>query len=129
MIRNWREHELYMDFSHLNYGRGQPSDIDMFYIGKDGFLLVGEIKHRRGSLKEPQRHFLETLVDNYKKPAMAIFVQHDCDVHSGWKKVDVSRCQVVEYYYNGHWRYPMSYTTVSEVVRKYTNYRPKLLTY
>lgn len=120
MIRNWSEHSLYMDFSNLNMGMGQPSDIDMFYIGRGGFLLIGEIKHRRGSLKNGQRYFLETLVDNYKKPAMAIFIQHDTDVNVGGKKVDVSECQVVEYYWKRKWYKPKIYTTVEQVVEKWS---------
>lgn len=119
-IRNWQEHGLYMDFSELNVGRGQPSDVDMLYIGKNGFLVIGEIKHRRGELKDGQRRLLTKLVDNYKYGGIVIFIQHDCDVHEGYESVDVSRQEVVEYYYRRKWYRPTGYITVYDVIEKYS---------
>lgn len=118
MIRDWKEHELYMDFSDLNVGFGQPSDIDMFYIGKNGFMLIGEIKHRRGELKDGQRRLLERLIDNYKRPAMCIFIQHDRDVYEGAESVNVAYCEVVEYYYKHQWHTPREYLQVIDVINK-----------
>ena len=104
-------------------GFGQPSDIDMLYFGKGGFMLIGEIKHRRGSLKDGQRRLFQRIVDNYKPGAMCIFIQHDQDVHEGASVVDVACCEVVEYYYKGEWRRPFEYTTVRDVVEKITQKR------
>lgn len=68
MIRNWNEHSLYMDFSEMaTDSRPQPSDIDMFYLGANNTLILGEIKNERGELKDGQRRLLERLAVNMCK--------------------------------------------------------------
>lgn len=117
MIRNWQEHELYMDFSGLAIeGHGQPSDIDLFYMGRDWTLIIGEIKHERGYLKEGQRRLLEKIIKGYRYEAICLYIVHDQDVHTGATTVDVSKCQVKEYFWHGHWRVPAKYTTVKDVI-------------
>lgn len=117
MIRNWQEHDLHMDFSGLAVeGHGQPSDIDLFYMGRDRTLIIGEIKHRRGFLKEGQRRLFENLCNNYKYDAICLFITHEQDVYSGATEVDVSQCKVEEYYFHGRWRTPKKYTTVKDVI-------------
>lgn len=44
MIRDWNEHSLHMDFSNIETSPGKPSDVDMWYISKSNFLIIGEIK-------------------------------------------------------------------------------------
>lgn len=117
MIQNWRERELRMDFSGLAIeGHGQPSDIDLFYMGRDRMLVVGEIKHQRGFLKEGQRRLYENLCNNYKYDAICLFITHDQDVYTGATEVDVSKCKVQEYYFHGRWHTPKQFTTVKDVI-------------
>lgn len=119
MIRNWKEHSLRLDFSGMRFGNAQPSDIDMVFIGKNDTLVIGEIKNERGELKYGQRKLIEKYVDNWKRDAIAIFVKHDRYVQDGDTYVDVSRCEVVEYYYHKKWHIPRHYTTAYDVIEKY----------
>ena len=59
MIKNWDFHNLYMDYSSMYNTNDHPSDIDMFYIGKDNILIIGEIKNEKGKLLKGQRKILE----------------------------------------------------------------------
>lgn len=120
MIRNIDQFQLFMDFSNCDCGRGQPSDIDLFYMGKDDFLVIGEIKNEQGHLGAMQRDFLERIVNNYSKGAIAIYVTHMDYVQDGATSVDVSMCFVREYYYKGKWYKPSEPLTVKDVIRKYT---------
>ena len=119
MIRNWEEHNLRLDFSGMRFGKAQPSDVDMFFIGKHNTLVVGEIKNERGELKYGQRRLLEKLVDFWRFDAIALFIQHDKYVQYGDEVVDVSSCPVVEYYYHKQWHTPRTYLTAYDVVKKY----------
>lgn len=123
MIRNWKQHDLYMDFSKMNYGIGQPSDIDMFFIGANKTLVLGEIKNERGTFNNYQRELLMTIADNYKYDAIIIFITHDKRVEDGDKIVDISTCQVKEIYSNKEhkWRNPKYTTYVGDVIKYYTN--------
>ena len=117
MIRNWQEHELFMDFSGLAIeGHGQPSDIDFFYMGRDWTLIIGEIKYVAGELKDGQRRLLEKIIKGYRYEAVCLYIVHDQNIHDGATMVDVSKCQVKEYFWHGHWRVPQKYTTVKDVV-------------
>ena len=119
MIRNWNFHNLYMDYSSYSDTNNHPSDIDMFYIGKDHTLIVGEIKNELGELKGGQRKLYEQLIDGWKYDGMALFITHDKYVQRGDKKVDVPNCLVREYYYNGKWHTPQKELKVIEVLNKY----------
>ena len=95
MIRNWNEHRLDMDFSGLaEQGKGQPSDIDMFYLGKNRTLIVGEIKNSRGVLRDGQRRLLEHLCDGWRHDAICLYITHDRFVQMGDTSVDVAECYV-----------------------------------
>ena len=120
MIKNWNFHNLYMDYSSM-YGDDHPSDIDMFYIGKNDVLIIGEIKNERGKLKEGQRKILEKLVNNWKYDAMCLFIIHNKYVQKGDKKVDVPNCYVKEYYWKRtkRWETPVEKTKVKDVLNKY----------
>lgn len=117
MIRDWQEHGLNMDFSNISTKYGRPSDIDMWYIA-DNFLIIGEIKNEKGTFTDGQRNLLKKLIDNHKGGGTVLFITHDKDVHRGDRFVDVSRCQVAEYYWHGKWYVPKKPTTVNEAFTK-----------
>ena len=119
MIRNWEEHDLHMDFTNLAIqGRGQPSDIDLFYMGRDKTLIIGEIKYRKGFFSDGQRYLLESVIKGYKYEAICLYIVHDHDIHeeNDSDSVDVAECEVREYFWHGHWRTPAHYTTVRDVI-------------
>ena len=118
MIRSWAEHQLNMDFSHIDTPCGKPSDVDMWYISKNNFLIIGEIKNEMGYFTDGQRHLLAKLIDNHKGGGTILYITHDKDVHVGDRTVDVSRCQVAEYYWHGKWHVPKQPTTVNEAFTK-----------
>lgn len=119
MIKNWNYHNLYMDYSSYTESNEHPSDIDMFYIGKDNFLIVGEIKNEKGKLIGGQRKLYEQLIDGWKYNGIALFIVHDKYVQNGDKKVDVPNCEVREYYYKGKWVVPKNKIKVRDVLNKY----------
>lgn len=119
MIKNWNFHNLYMDYSSYTTGKNHPSDIDMFYIGKNKTLIVGEIKNELGKLTGGQRILYETLIDNWKYDGMALFIIHNKYVQNGDKKVDVPECEIREYYYKNHWHKPKNKLLVKDVLEKY----------
>ena len=106
-----------MDFSNISTKYGRPSDIDMWYIA-DNFLIIGEIKNEKGTFTDGQRNLLKKLIDNHKGGGTVLFITHDKDVHRGDRFVDVSRCQVAEYYWHGKWYVPKKPTTVNEAFTK-----------
>jgi hypothetical protein len=108
-----------MDYSSYTESNKHPSDIDMFYIGKNDTLIVGEIKNERGKLIGGQRKLYEKICDNWKYDAIALFIIHDKYVQKGDLKVDVPNCFVKEYYYKGNWHTPKKETKVIDVLRKY----------
>lgn len=115
-MRNWQRHGLHMKFDNCNVGHGKPSDIDMMYIGRNGFLVLGEIKNEEGLLGDGQRSLLEQIADNHKQGAMVIYITHNKYVEKGDEEVDVAECFVEEYYYNGQWHQPQTFLTVREVI-------------
>ncbi len=119
MIKNWNFHNLYMDYSSYTESNNHPSDIDMFYIGKNNTLIVGEIKNERGRLIGGQRKLYEKICNNWKYDAIALFIIHDKYVQKGDKKVDVPNCTIREYYYKGNWHIPIEETKVRDVLKKY----------
>lgn len=123
MIKNWNFHNLYMDYSSYTESDNHPSDIDMFYIGKNDTLIIGEIKNERGKLINGQRKLLEKVVNNWKYDAMCLFITHNKYVQNGDKKVDVPNCYIKEYYWKqvGKWVFPKEETKVKEVLERYKN--------
>ena len=118
MIRNWEEHGLHMDFSNIRVPQGRPSDVDLWYIDRSGFLIIGEIKNAKGTFTDAQKYLLAKLVDNHKGGGTILYITHHRDVHQGDTIVDVSRCKVEEYYWHGKWIKPKQYTTVNEAFDK-----------
>ena len=126
MIRNWNYHNLYMDYSSYTETNEHPSDIDMFYIGENNILIVGEIKNERGKLIGGQRKLYEKLIDGWKYDGIALFIVHDKYVQNGDKKVDVPSCLVREYYYKGGWHKPQKEVRVKDVLDKYMKRKKEL---
>lgn len=124
MIKNWDHHDLHMDFSSMYQGKNHPSDIDMVYIGKDKFLIVGEIKNEQGRLTDGQRRLLQTFVDGWEAKGIAIYITHDKYVQYGDTDVNVAECYVQEIYYKGRgWTHPKRRTTVRDIIAYYGGQR------
>ena len=123
MIRNWNFHNLYMDYSSYTESNNHPSDIDMFYIGKNDMLIIGEIKNEKGNLNAGQRRILEKVINNWQHDAICLFITHDKYVQKGDKKVDVPNCYIKEYYYKEYkqWVVPKVKTKVKDVLERYKN--------
>lgn len=121
MIDNWEFHSLYMDFSSMYSGTDHPSDIDMFYLCRDGRLVLGEIKNRRGYLKPGQRRILECLAEGWGNDAIVLYITHDKFYQKGDRVVDVGNCPVRQIYYKAihDWRVPREPTTVKQVIDYY----------
>lgn len=102
-------------------GNAHPSDIDMFFIGKDKFLIIGEIKNERGTLTDGQRRLLELLINGWKYDGLAIFITHDKYVQNGDREVDVSECYIKELYWKslGKWVLPKHPTKVKDIIEYY----------
>ena len=121
MIRNWSQHELYMDFSGMKTEKhGQPSDIDLFYLGKNNTLILGEIKNEKGLFTDWQRELYTKIAQGWKYDCLILFITHNKYVQKGDKTVNVAKCFVKEYYYNGQWRKPILPTRVYEFIEKYS---------
>lgn len=121
MIKNWQYHNLHMDFSSMFEGNDHPSDIDMFYMCKDGTMIVGEIKNERGQFTEGQRKLLTKCLNMHKGDAIGLYITHDKLVQNGDEVVDVSSCPVREIYTKKErkWRLPKRVVTVKEVLNYY----------
>lgn len=121
MIRNWDYQGLKMDFSSMYSGGNHPSDIDMFYLGANDVLILGEIKNFKGTLGEGQKKLLEALADGWKGEALVLFITHDKEWQKGDRIVNVANCWVQQYYYNRNrkWNKPKLPTTVRDVLEKY----------
>lgn len=105
-------------------GNDHPSDIDMVYIGKDKFLIVGEIKNEQGRLSDGQRRLLQTFVDGWEAKGIAIYITHDKYTQRGDTDVNVAECYVQEIYYKGRgWTYPKHLTRVKDIVAYYGGQR------
>lgn len=107
-----------MDFSKFDLKVGRPSDIDLFYIGENKTLIIGEIKNEIGSLSNGQRHLMENLVDNWKYKGACLFIQHSEYVENDSKSVDVSKCLVTEYYINHQWKKPKKPLLAQDAILK-----------
>lgn len=113
-VRNREEQTLFMDFANICV---PCSDIDMMHITKGGWLVLGEIKNETGSLKDVQRNILASIVDQHQPCGVVLFMKHDKYVQHNDQAVDVSRCKVIEYYWNGVWIKPETKVTVNEIMK------------
>lgn len=136
MIKNYFRHDLSMDFSQIETPYRQPSDIDLFYIGKT-YAIFGEIKNQSGEFTEKQRNLYEGLANSMPyKDVLVLYITHDKRVEDGYKIVDVSSCYVEEYYYKPKWEKGKKYKpswdkfdinmTVNEVFKRFIGKREKV---
>lgn len=122
MIRDKQEQTLFMDFHNIETPRGKPSDIDMWYITRENFLIIGEIKNEKGHFSDFQRQMNERLIDSHKGGGTVLYIEHDKDVHKGDLEVDVAKCLVREYLWGGKWVKPQKPTTVNEAFDRLCRY-------
>lgn len=118
MINNWKQKQLNIDYSRLNFGRGQPSDIDLIYYGRDNILLLGEIKNEMGTFTENQKRLYEHIADNYKGICIVLYITHNKRVEDGDYIVDLADGKVREMYYKGKWH--KTERNLQDVIRYYT---------
>ena len=125
-INNKEYHSLFMDYSSMYKDGNHPSDIDMFYLGKDECLILGEIKNETYKKEnwEHQKKLFEPLINNYTKEAFYLFIVHNKYFQNGDREVNVPECIVKEYYYKkpnykAKWIVPRRTIKVKEVLSKY----------
>lgn len=120
MINNWQHFNLQPNFQSIKTTCGKPSDVDMFYLTQDKFLILGEFKNGdMGELKSKQKELLETFIDNYANGGIVIYATHHKTIEQGATNYDVSQCEVEEYYFNGSWHKPRKHTIVQDIFNKY----------
>lgn len=125
MINNWDYKEMQMDFSSMYDDNNHPSDIDLFYLGKDeqgdDVLILGEIKQTNGLFRDGQRRLLEQFARKWQGTSLILYIRHNKDYKKGDRVVDVANCRVEEYYYSkaGRWVQPKTYLTVRDVIDTY----------
>lgn len=102
-------------------GNCHPSDIDMFYLGRNRVLILGEIKNQDGELKKGQRAMLEKLVEGWRYDGIVLFITHNKYFQKGDRVVNVAECYVNEIYYKQihKWKYPKRPTKVKEIIEYY----------
>lgn len=126
MIKHWEYKGLQMDFSSMYDDNNHPSDIDLFFMGKDDdgndILIIGEMKNKAfGHLSDGQRGLLEHFAKRYKDDCIILYITHKESYQNGDRVVDVGHCKVEEYYYSKYdkWFYPKYHTTVKDVIDRY----------
>ena len=119
-IKNMEHLRLIPIFKPIRCSMGKPSDLDMFYLTQDKFLIIGEFKNEYyGKLEKTQRWLFETFINNYKYDGIVFYAGHDKFTENGAKEYDASKCIVEEYYYKGRWHKPKSKVTVQDVFDKF----------
>ena len=116
-MNNWNHFNLQPSFDNIK-SSVKPSDLDMFYITKDKFLIIGEFKSQYGELGN-QKWLFETFINNYKYDGIVIYAKHNSLIENGDTTYDVSKCEVEEYYWKGGWHKPRSKVTVQDVFDKF----------
>jgi len=125
MIKNWDFKDMEMDFSSMYDYNNHPSDIDLFYMGKDeqgdDVLILGEIKQTNGLFRDGQRRLLEQFARKWQGTSFILYIRHNKDYKKGDRAVDVGNCRVEEYYYSKahRWVQPKCYLTVRDVIDTY----------
>lgn len=120
MINSWEHFNLQPNFQNILSTRGKPSDLDMFYLTQDKFLIIGEFKNGdMGKLGEKQKELFETFIDNYKNGGIIIYATHHTTIEQGATNYDAAQCEVEQYYLKGQWHKPKRYTIVQDIFDKY----------
>jgi hypothetical protein len=107
------------DFAGLIYGTITPTDIDALIDYKNRAYILIEVKYGKAKLPFGQKLALERLVkdtENIKK-SIAIVAEHY--IHNTDQQIDISICNVREYFYKGQWRSPKDKITVKEAIDKF----------
>ena len=124
-IKDWEAHDLRMDYSSMYKGK-HPSDIDLFYLGENEVAIFGEIKNESYDKEkwEHQKGLYQSVIDNYNKEVLWLFVVHNKYWQNGDRVVDVPNCLVKEYCYKkpnykSKWVTPRKPTRVKEVLAYY----------
>ena len=117
-MNNWNHFELQPCFDNIKSSVGKPSDLDMFYITKDKFLIIGEFKSQYGKLNN-QRWLFETFINNYKYDGIVVYAKHNSLVQHGDTTYDAANCEVEEYYWKGKWHKTSSKVTLQDVFDKF----------
>lgn len=119
MLKNEEYHSLIPLFNNIRCNVSQPSDIDMFYITQDKFLILGEFKNGDYGKLDKQKWLFEYLINNHKGDGIVIYATHHHRVEDGDRDYDASLCIVEEYYWRGKWYKPKSKITVQDVFDKF----------
>lgn len=120
MIKDWQHFNLAPNFNEIKTTGGKPSDLDMFYITQDKFLIIGEFKNGdMGKLKPKQKELFETFIDNYKYGGIIVYATHHKLIENGDLNYDAATCEVEQYYLKGQWRKPKKHTIVQDIFDRY----------
>ena len=122
MINNWSYKNLNIDFCNGMPRNDHPSDIDMYYLCRDGTLIIGEFKNERDHKDhEMQKTYIAKILNAHQGDAVGLYVKHDGYVQKGDRVIDGLRCNVYQIYVKGEneWRFPKHPVTVREVLEYY----------
>lgn len=103
------------------WGKKSFTDIDAMIEYKDKYYIFIEVKHTNGKLTTGQKILLERLVDsisNKKRKAIALVAKHSVRYP---ENIELTDCEVTDFYYKGVWKKPKKLTRVNEVVLNFTN--------
>ena len=124
MINSWEHFNLQPNFQNIISTKGKPSDLDMFYLTQDKFLIIGEFKNGdMGKLGSKQKELFETFIDNYTYGGIIIYATHHKTIEQGATNYDASQCKVEQYYLKGNWHIPKKYTIVQDIFNEYDKER------
>lgn len=102
-MKSRRFYNLYLDFDELRNHGIYPSDIDMIYKCKDGFLIIGEAKLEGYHVTGLQSDVLTSIIDSHKFGGIVIEIEHYGRVQDGAKSVNIAECPVRRAYFDGKW--------------------------
>lgn len=120
-IADWDRKQLKIDYSSCNVGFGQPSDIDLFYVGANHTLVLGEIKNKYGTFTKKQQDLYREIADHHNADVIILYITHDKRVEDGDEVVDIADCEVEAIYYNKYkeqgFRKPSRRISVRDVIQ------------
>lgn len=119
LVNRWDRKSLQVDYSSCNVGYGQPSDIDLFYVGKKHTLVLGEIKNEYGTFTLKQQKLYREIADYHKADVIILYITHNKRVEDGDEVVDIADCKVEAIYYNKEgigFRKPKKEVSVRDII-------------
>jgi len=104
-IQNRERRKQIFDMRSLLYGKITPTDLDaMIEYKNTGFVLI-EAKYKQDFYQEMGQQLAHERMARAlwiaNKPTVLIFARHD--IANPASDVDLSTCQVTQYYYCGKW--------------------------